>query len=110
MARSKNAEKKAKAAYTRRYRKENPEKVLAYNRKTVKERASRNKARAKVAKKVGKSKLKGKEIDHKDGNPRNNASSNLRIKKKGHGGGKKGNQNARKTKKRSRNLYQSRRK
>lgn len=87
MARSKAETKKAKAAYSRKYRKENPGKVLAYNRKTVKQRASRNKARAKVAKRVGKSNLKGKEVHHKDSNPKNNSSKNLAVAKKGHGGG-----------------------
>lgn len=96
MARSKAQERKAKAAYSRKYRKENPGKVLAYNRKTVKERASRNKARAKVAKRVGKSNLKGKEIHHKDSNPRNNSKKNLAVAKKGHGGGARGNKNAKK--------------
>lgn len=95
MARSKAQERKAKAAYSRKYRKENPGKVLAYNRKTVKERASRNKARAKVAKMVGKSNLKGKEVHHKDSNPKNNSKKNLAVAKKGHGGGtKKYNRNA----------------
>jgi len=97
MARSKAETKKAKAAYSRKYRKENPGKVLAYNRKTVKQRASRNKARAKVAKMVGKSNLKGKEVHHKDSNPKNNSSKNLVVAKSGHGGGTGGpNQNARK--------------
>lgn len=99
MARSKEQTKRAKAAYSRKYRKENPGKVLAYNRKTVKERASRNKARAKVAKRVGKSNLKGKEIHHADFNPKNNSGKNLKIAKKGHGGGTKGkNRNAAKRK------------
>lgn len=101
MARSKAEIKRAKAAYSRKYRKENPGKVLAYNRKTVKERASRNKARAEMAKKVGKSKIKGKEIHHKDSNPRNNSKKNLAVAKKGHGGGTgKYNRNAAKKKRR----------
>lgn len=32
-----------------------------------------------MIKKHGKAALKGKDVDHKDGNPRNNAPSNLRI-------------------------------
>jgi hypothetical protein len=40
-------------------------------------RSSRNKARRKLAN-AGYS-LKGKDVDHKDGNPRNNSRSNLRI-------------------------------
>jgi len=45
-------------------------------------RASRNKARAKVAKSKGKAAIKGKDIDHKDGNPRNNSLANLRPQSK----------------------------
>jgi hypothetical protein len=40
-------------------------------------RSSRNKARRKMAK-AG-YKLNGRDVDHKDGNPRNNSPSNLRI-------------------------------
>jgi hypothetical protein len=40
-------------------------------------RSSRNKARRKMAK-AGYN-LAGKDVDHKDGNPRNNSRSNLRI-------------------------------
>lgn len=47
-----------------------------------KRRAGRNKARALVIKKRGKKALKGKDVDHKDRNPRNNSSSNLRIQSK----------------------------
>jgi hypothetical protein len=36
----------------------------------------------KMAKSVGKSKIKGKDIDHKDGNPLNNSRSNLRVRSK----------------------------
>jgi hypothetical protein len=43
-----------------------------------KRRSSRNKARRKMKKLLGK-KIKGKDIDHKDGNPRNNSQSNLRA-------------------------------
>ena len=41
------------------------------------EMASRKRARATVKKRQGIA--KGKEVDHKDGNPRNNKSSNLRV-------------------------------
>lgn len=46
----------------------------------IKRRAARNKARSLMIKKHGKSKLKGKDVDHKDFNPRNNSSKNLSIK------------------------------
>ena len=47
-----------------------------------KRRAARNKARALMIKKHGKKKLKGKDVDHKDRNPKNNSASNLRIQSK----------------------------
>ena len=47
-----------------------------------KRRAARNKARALMIKKHGKKKLKGKDVDHKDRNPKNNSTSNLRIQSK----------------------------
>ena len=55
-----------------------------------KRRAGRNKARRMMIKKKGKSKLKGKDVHHKDCNPRNNKRSNLRIqsKKKNRGNNK----------------------
>ena len=54
-----------------------------------KDRASRNAARAKVEQKVGKDAVKGKDIDHKDGNPRNNSSKNLGVTSKKVNRGKK---------------------
>lgn len=45
-------------------------------------RSSRNKARRLAIKKHGKAALKGKDVDHKDRNPMNNSSSNLRIQSK----------------------------
>jgi len=42
-------------------------------------RSSRNKARRKMTKSVGKSKLRGKDVDHRDGNPLNNSRGNLRV-------------------------------
>jgi len=45
----------------------------------IKRRSARNKARRLMIKKHGKAKLKGKDVDHKDRNPSNNSSSNLRI-------------------------------
>lgn len=100
MARSAEATRRAKAAYSRKYRRKNAAKVRAYNRRTVKERSSRNKARAKMIKKYGKARVKGKDVHHVNSNPRVNKASNLRLAKAHHeGGAPKGNQNARKRKK-----------
>jgi hypothetical protein len=46
-----------------------------------KDRAGRNGARRMLKKKYGSS-LLGKDVDHKDRNPRNNNTSNLRIQSK----------------------------
>lgn len=43
---------------------------------------ARKKSRRKMVKAVGKSRLKGKDVDHKDRNPRNTAMNNLRIQTK----------------------------
>lgn len=43
---------------------------------------ARKKARRLMIKKKGKAALKGKDIDHKDRNPKNNSMSNLRIQSK----------------------------
>lgn len=43
---------------------------------------ARKAARRLMIQKHGKAKLAGKDIDHKDRNPRNNAASNLRIQSK----------------------------
>lgn len=48
----------------------------------IKRRSSRNKARRLAIKKHGKAAVNGKDIDHKDRNPHNNSSSNLRIQSK----------------------------
>ena len=45
----------------------------------IKNRASRNSARRLMIKAHGKAAVKGKDIDHKDGNPQNGAKSNLAI-------------------------------
>jgi len=59
-----------------------------------KRRAARNKARRKAARLYGKKTIKGKDIDHKDGNPTNNSKSNLRVmskkKNRGRNNGSKG--------------------
>jgi hypothetical protein len=44
-----------------------------------KERASRNAARALMIRKHGKGALENHDIDHRDGNPRNNDPRNLQI-------------------------------
>jgi hypothetical protein len=49
--------------------------------KQKKDRAGRNTARRRMKKKYGNSIL-GKDIDHKDRNPRNNNTSNLRVQSK----------------------------
>jgi hypothetical protein len=49
----------------------------------IKRRAGRVKARREMLKIHGKKKLAGKDIDHKDRNPNNNSSSNLRIQTPG---------------------------
>ena len=43
---------------------------------------SRKAARRLMVQKHGKAKLAGKDIDHKDRNPKNNSTSNLRIQSK----------------------------
>ena len=48
----------------------------------IKRRSSRNKARRKMAKQVGKNRLNGKDIDHRDRKPMNNSRKNLRITSK----------------------------
>ena len=44
-----------------------------------KNRASRNAARRAMIRKHGKSKLQGKDVDHRDGNPKNNSRGNLQM-------------------------------
>lgn len=48
----------------------------------IKRRASRNKARRQMIKKRGKAALKGKDVDHTNGNPMNNSSKNLKVTSK----------------------------
>jgi len=46
------------------------------------DRQHRRIARNHLIKKLGKSKVTSKDVDHKDGNPRNNSRANLRIMSK----------------------------
>ena len=48
--------------------------------KQIKNRAGRNKARAILKKLRGLKAIKGKDIDHKNGNPRDNRIKNLRVR------------------------------
>ena len=61
----------------RNYRKEYDD----YHKKPEqkKNRASRNGARRRMRKILGKKAIEGKDIDHNDGNPKNNSRSNLRV-------------------------------
>lgn len=58
-----------------------------YNKKTMKDRTSRNKAR-RIMKSKGVN-VKGKDVDHKNGNPKDNRKSNLRVISKSKNRGKK---------------------
>ena len=49
------------------------------SKKAKVERASRNKARRSLAKSGRVQKGDGKDVDHRDGNPRNNSKKNLRV-------------------------------
>lgn len=87
--------KETKKLYSRRYRQEHADKVAKYNKEHSSDTVSRIQARREMAKKLGKSAIKGKEIHHSNGNPNDNSPKNLKIAKKGHGGGAgKGNKNA----------------
>lgn len=52
-------------------------------------RSNRNKARRLLEKKMGRAKMRGKDVDHKDGNPMNNSIKNLQITSKSYNRSKK---------------------
>ena len=56
--------------------------------KSKKDRASRNKVRRKLMAQSRVRKGDGKDIDNKDGNPRNNSRKNLRVTSKSYNRGK----------------------
>lgn len=57
----------------------------------VRRRVSRNRARRRLISSRGASRLKGKDVDHKNGNPLDNRSSNLRVESKKKNRGRKSN-------------------
>jgi hypothetical protein len=70
---------KAQKEADRRYRQSHKKQIREYNRSIGDSIASRMRARRAMVKKHGKSRLRGKDVDHRDSNPLNNSSSNLRI-------------------------------
>ena len=52
------------------------------SQKSKDDRQHRRIARRLMAKKLGIKKIKGKDVDHKNGNPRDNRMSNLKIRSK----------------------------
>ena len=62
--------------YRRNYQQENKYKAKP---EQIKKRSARNAARREMIRKGKAAKGDGKDVDHKDGNPKNNKSSNLRV-------------------------------
>lgn len=77
MGRRTEAQKKSDKKYVNSEK--GKRKIREYLKKSVDDRVSRNKARREMVKKYGKKRLRGKDIDHKDSNPRNNSKGNLSI-------------------------------
>lgn len=55
----------------------------------IRKRASRNAARRRLMQSRGRSSLKGKDVDHKNGNPLDNRPENLRVESKKKNRGRK---------------------
>ena len=73
-------------AQTRNYKEEY--RKYQSSTKSKKDRASRNKVRRKLMAQGRVRKGDGKDIDHKDGNPRNNSRKNLRVTSRSYNRGK----------------------
>jgi hypothetical protein len=87
------AENPKNAALQRKWRKTKRGKAYMrkYNKETVDDRVERNAAHRKMTKKLGKARMKGKSVHHKDGKPSNNGDSNLAVAKRYHGRQRKKN-------------------
>ena len=55
----------------------------------IRRRASRNRARREAIRRYGKAALRGRDVDHKNQNPLDNRSSNLRVESKKKNRGRK---------------------
>lgn len=78
-------EAKSSTERVRKYYRKHPEKVRAYLKKTVKDRAARNRDRRKAVKKYGKKKMKNHDVHH----PNGPNGGSWRLAKKDHGPDKK---------------------
>lgn len=75
----------AQKEYYRKWRQRNKARVRSYEDSRREKTNSRKRARRKMERIYGKAALKGKSVDHKDHNPKNNSKGNLRIRKNYHG-------------------------
>lgn len=65
--------------------------MQAYDKKRQPKNTARKRARRMMEKLYGKNALRGKDVHHKSGNPKDNSRKNLSVKKRYHGfSGKKG--------------------